>query len=96
MELGFFDRYVSWAKIVNPPFVQTIAGYFQEKHMPKSKAANEKKVDKELDHQRIRDKLLAEIALMEQAERELIKNKQRRSWGIFIFILSIYIQYQFI
>lgn len=44
--------------------------------MPKNKVGRDNK-NKEIENQRIREKLLAEITLMEEAERTLLQEKRR-------------------
>lgn len=76
MELGHPHWYI-WGYIVMPPYIQSISGYFQERLMPKPKVEPQNKNVKELEHQRIREKLLSEITLMEEAERALLKERKK-------------------
>lgn len=72
MERGHLAEYASFYA-VTPPYVQSISGYFQEKLMPKSKQPREGVRNRDAENQRIREKLMAEIVLMEEAERTLLQ-----------------------
>ena len=60
--------------IVNPPHNQSISNYFQERHMPLPIFSEVPKTRQK----NAREKLLNDIGLIEEAERELLRTRKHK------------------